>query len=391
MHTLDFDVVIIGGGMTGLAMAGQLGGLGLKIAIVEKQLPTAYCASQPFDLRVSALSPQSVEILEKIGAWKGIGGMRFCPYSEMRVWEMRGFGDVTFEAANIGENYLGYIVENRVVQLALLECLSSMREIDIFSPVTCLAFYREGSDMLVTLEDRRVLKCRLLIGADGADSEVRDSFGISIRSDAYHQSCLVTSVTTDYPQQEITWQRFTSSGPQAFLPLPGHHASLVWYDERSEIENLVKLDSLQLEKKIHERFPGELGSVRVNSKGSYNLSKQHAKHYVQDGLALVGDAVHTINPLAGQGANLGFQDTQCLSQSISKALEHGTDWSSYRFLVEYQRQRRWTNELMLRAMDAFYYGFSNEYKLLKWTRNVALAAAKKPLINRNVMRYAMGI
>tara|TARA_B100001093_G_scaffold503122_1_gene557046 strand:+ start:67 stop:672 length:606 start_codon:yes stop_codon:yes gene_type:complete len=201
----------------------------------------------------------------------------------------------------------------------------------------------------------------------------------------------VTSVTTDYPQQEITWQRFTSSGPQAFLPLPGHHASLVWYDERSEIENLVKLDSLQLEKKIHERFPGELGSVRVNSKGSYNLSKQHAKHYVQDGLALVGDAVHTINPLAGQGANLGFQDTQCLSQSISKALEHGTDWSSYRFLVEYQRQRRWTNELMLRAMDAFYYGFSNEYKLLKWTRNVALAAAKKPLINRNVMRYAMGI
>ncbi len=377
--------------MTGLAMAGQLGGLGLKIAIIEKKIPEPYSSTQDFDLRVSALSPQSAKMLENIGAWECLKSMRFCPYRQMRVWEMRGFGDVTFEAAKIGEPYLGYIVENRIVQLALLESIEKIKEVNILSPATCLTFDRNGSGVSVTLEDQRVLKCRLLIGADGADSEVRDSFGMSIRSDAYNQSCLVASVITDYPQQEITWQRFTSSGPQAFLPLSGHHASLVWYDQREIIDSLIKLDLPELEKKFQEKFPVELGPVKVHSIGSFDLFKQHAKKYVQNRLALIGDAAHTINPLAGQGVNLGFQDTQCLSQTISKALEQGTDWSSYRVLMEYQRHRRWVNELMLRAMDGFYYGFSNDIAPLKWARNSILAGAKNPIINQSVMRYAMGI
>ncbi len=391
MNTLDFDAVIIGGGMTGLAMAGQLGGLGLKTAIVEKQIPEPYHPTQNFDLRVSALSPQSVKMLENIGAWEHIENMRFCPYRQMRVWEMRGFGDVTFEASSIGEPCLGFIVENRIIQLALRESIDKMEEVDILSPATCLAFDRNGSGISVTLQDHRGLNCRLLIGADGANSEVRDSFGITIQTDTYNQSCLVASVITDHPQQEITWQRFTSSGPQAFLPLPGHHASLVWYDQREMIDSLIKLDLPKLGEKFQEKFPGELGLVKVHSRGSFDLFKQHAKNYVQSRLALIGDAAHTINPLAGQGVNLGFQDTQCLSQTISKALHQGTDWSSYRVLLEYQRNRRWVNELMLRAVDGFYYGFSNDIAPLKWVRNAILTGAKNPYVNRSVMRYAMGL
>ncbi|MDE0841465.1 MAG: FAD-dependent monooxygenase [Porticoccaceae bacterium] len=391
MARLNYDVIICGGGMTGLAMAAQLAALDLKIAVLESRRPTAFCVLDNFDLRVSAISPQTIALLETLGVWPRVEAMRSCPYRRLRVWEMRDFGDVTFDAAHLGCEELGFVVENRLLQLALWETVEALPQVDIHCPVVCSKFQRVADTVEVLSEDNRYFSGRLLIGADGANSAVREAFGIGVRGSQYRQSCLVASVATELEQQDITWQRFTSSGPQAFLPLPGRHASLVWYHREDQVKALQALEHNELAERIMAAFPTELGAVEVKASGSFPLYKQHANSYIQQNLALIGDAAHSINPLAGQGVNLGFQDSTNLAEVIKSRVSSDRDWWSRVALRPYQSQRSLVNGLMMHAMDGFYYGFSNDITPLMWARNGVLAAARSPLISRRVMRYAMGL
>ena len=388
---LDYDVIVSGGGMTGLAMAAQLASLDLQVAVFESRMPEPFVATEDFDLRVSAISPQTVALLQSLGVWQRVEAMRLCPYRRLRVWEMRGFGDVTFEAEQVGCPELGFIVENRLLQIALWKTLEALPQVHIHCPSECSEFQRVDDKIEILSADGQRFSGRLLIGADGANSAVRQAFGVGVRGARYRQSCLVASVTTEYPQQDITWQRFTRDGPQAFLPLPGRHGSVVWYHRAERVEALAALDHSTLAERMMATFPRELGAIKILAKGSFPLHKQHANAYVQQGLALIGDAAHTINPLAGQGVNLGFQDSAALAEVIAEALKTRSDWWSRAALLPYQNRRRWANGLMMHAMDGFYHGFSNDIAPLLWARNAALAAAKLPLISRPVMRYAMGL
>ncbi len=391
MTEKSYDILICGAGMTGAGLASVLALQGLRIALFEAHKPKAFDLSQAFDLRISALSPQTRAVMQRTAAWDNLQAMRACPYRRMRVWELQGFGDLTFDAGQVGAAELGHIVENRVTQAALWQVLESQANVSLLCPQKPVKTYRKDGIMHVETQTGECFTGKLLVAADGGQSMVRQQFGIGVNRSQYEQACLVASVATQLGQQDITWQRFTPTGPQAFLPLPGQHGSVVWYNQADEVRRLSALSNEQLGEQIMQQFPAQLGDIKVVDKGYFHLQKQHAQQYVEDGLVLIGDAAHMINPLAGQGVNLGFQDIACLDEVISQAIDQGKDWWRADQLREYQQRRRLANRLMMETMDAFYHGFSNDQSAIKWLRNGALALARLGPVKRQVIRYAMGM
>lgn len=388
----QFDVVIVGGGMVGAAVACCLGGSNLSVAVIENEFPSEFNIEQPHDLRVSALSIASKTILETIGAWQGVENRRFCPFKRMRVWETAG--DTEFCSDDIGRSELGYIVENRVTQLALLERLQTFENVELICPARIETLnYSNHQDSELILNNGRTLTTKLLVAADGAQSKVRQSVGLGVTSWDYQQHALVIYIETAYPQQDITWQRFVASGPQAFLPLTDNFGSIVWYNSPDEVKRLQALPFEDLKQELTATFPEELGEVtRVIAVTSFPLTRRHAQHYVKHGVALVGDAAHTINPLAGQGVNIGLLDAAALAEVILEATQQGRSISDVSVLKRYEKMRRTENLKMMTVMDIFYQAFSNEFLPLKFLRNLGLGLAERvtPLKNK-VMRGAMGL
>ncbi|MDV5172368.1 2-octaprenyl-3-methyl-6-methoxy-1,4-benzoquinol hydroxylase [Photobacterium rosenbergii] len=384
----QFDVVVAGGGMVGAATAIGLAQQGLSVAVLEGVQPAPFEASQPMDLRVSAISPHSVSLLERLGAWDAVTAMRLCPYKRLETWEHPECR-TRFNAEQMHLERLGYIVENRVLQLALWQQFELYPNLAVKCPARMISATAIENGQLIVLEDGSQIQATLLVGADGANSRVRQQAGIGITAWDYRQHCMLINVETTLPQQDITWQMFTPHGPRSFLPLPGHQASLVWYDSPSRIQQLSALSPEQLEAQIIAHFPAELGEFKVLNHGCFPLTRRHAQKYYKSGTVLLGDAAHTINPLAGQGVNLGFKDVDVLLHEIEKA---GQDWSELRVLKAYERRRRPDNLLMQSGMDFFYTMFSNDLLPVKLLRNAGLKLAEQAgPIKQKVLKYAMGM
>jgi len=388
----NFDVVIVGGGMVGAAVACSLGGSQLKVAVIESALPQAFASVQSHDLRVSALSIASKNILETVGAWNGVINRRFCPFRRMRVWETTG--DTEFCSDDINYPELGYIVENRVTQLALLDRLRDFNNIELICPAIINKInYSAGNPSELELADGRVLSVTLLVAADGGQSRVRQAVGLGVTSWDYKQHALVIYVETDYGQQDITWQRFVPSGPQAFLPLTGHYGSIVWYNSPDEVSRLKALSNEDLIRELIATFPACLGKINaVLGTASFPLKRQHAQNYVKPGVVLVGDAAHMINPLAGQGVNIGLLDAAALGEVLIDASRQGFDLGDVSVLKRYEKMRRNENLKMMTVMDVFYRVFSNQVLPVKFLRNLGLGLAERIVPAKNkVMRSAMGL
>ncbi len=387
----EFDVVIVGGGMVGSAVACCLGGSDLKVAVIETQVPEAFSADQSHDLRVSALSIASKNILEAVGAWQGVTSRRCCPFKRMRVWE--DAGDTLFDSDDIRYPELGYIVENRITQLALLDRLPSFENVQLLMPQTINRINYDGHESEVVLADGRVLHAKLLVAADGGQSRVRQAVGLGVTSWDYNQHALVIYIETAYPQQDITWQRFVPSGPQAFLPLPGPYGSIVWYHSPDEVRRLQALPYEQLKAELVRAFPDCLGDVKqVLGVASFPLKRQHAQHYVKPGVALVGDAAHMINPLAGQGVNIGLLDAAALAEVLIQAQSQGKNIADQAVLQRYESLRRNENLKMMTLMDVFYRCFSNDILPVKLLRNIGLGLAQRITpARKKVMKAAMGL
>ncbi len=387
----QYDVLIIGGGMVGAAVACALGDSDLSVAVVEQTLPEPFAAAQAHDMRVSALSIASKNILQTVGAWESILAMRSCPFKRMRVWET--VGDTEFNSDAIEYDELGFIVENRVTQLALLKQAESFANINLLCPQRIEKInYQQGKGS-VELEGGQVLTAKVLVGADGGQSKVRQLANIGVTSWDYAQHAMVLYIETDYEQQDITWQRFVLSGPQAFLPLTGNYGSLVWYNSATEVKRLKALPTDELLVELMATFPDCLGKVnKILGVASFPLKRQHAQEYVKKGVALVGDAAHTINPLAGQGVNIGLLDAAMLAEVLIEAQERGKDIADINVLKRYERLRRFENLKMMTVMDVFYHAFSHESTPLKMLRNLGLGLAEKVApLKYKVMRGAMGL
>lgn len=380
-----FDVAVIGGGMVGAAVAVGFAKQGRKVVLVEGKPPHDFSADQAMDIRVSAISQHSVDILDELGGWQTTSQMRVCPYRRLETWEHPECR-TRFHSDELGMERLGYIVENRLIQLGLWAQFEKYPNLTLRCPDT-LADIEFGDVSKVTLSSGEELSVDLVVGADGANSKVRDLAGIGITAWDYRQHCMLINVKTELEQQDITWQQFTPSGPRSFLPLCGNQGSLVWYDSPKRIRQLCAMTPAQLREEVLAYFPAELGDIEVLQYGSFPLTRRHAQSYSAQGCVLVGDSAHTINPLAGQGVNLGFKDVEALLEATQ-----GEDTLSQSLLEKYERQRRYDNLLMQSGMDFFYKGFSNDFAPLKLVRNAALKIAQNagPL-KVQVLKYALGL
>lgn len=385
-----FDVVVIGGGMIGAATALGLAKQGWQVAMVESQEPELYNAKQPMDLRVSAISPLSVELLSELGAWSAIRQMRVCEYQRLETWE-NDLCRTRFHCQDLGLERLGYFVENRLIQLALWQQIELLPNVQLFQSDQLEKIEFESDHNRVFLQSGIKLKASWVVGADGANSMVRQQANIGVTAWDYRQHCMLIHVETTLPQQNITWQQFTPTGPRSFLPLSGHQASLVWYDSPARIRQLKHLSKQDLRLEVLQNFPRELGDITVLKQGSFPLTRRHAQSYVQQRCILVGDAAHTINPLAGQGVNLGFKDVKALL-GVSCFHDDTHNVFTDAGLALYQSKRRQDNLLMQTGMDLFYKGFSNDLAPVKLLRNSMLKLANHSGILKNkALQYALGL
>ncbi len=407
-----FDCVVVGGGMVGAASALTLAQLGLTVALVEQYKPKSFDAEQVLDLRVSAISLASQHLLEQLGAWPQIMQWRACPYKRLGVWE-QDVAYTEFNADDIKQSHLGHIVENRVIQLSLWQQINLQPNIEVFCPDRLVSLSQGENNTTVILENES-LTAKLVIAADGANSQVRQLVNIGVTSWDYQQSAMLINVKTQLPQQNITWQQYLPTGPVAFLPLTrtavsgqcgaeqlkqteeGGYASLVWYHQKDEIKRLSTLSNHQLQQEVLAVFPKRLGQIDVLDKGAFPLTRRHANTYQKKRVLLLGDAAHTINPMAGQGVNLGFKDVKALQCVIATAIANDENWHDEHVLGRYEAMRRKDNLLMQSMMDVLYHTFSHSSPLIKTLRNASLLAVSKvPVLNsvvkNKVLAYACGI
>ncbi|QLB20679.1 2-octaprenyl-3-methyl-6-methoxy-1,4-benzoquinol hydroxylase [Vespertiliibacter pulmonis] len=388
------DVIVVGGGMVGAAAALGLAKIGLKVALLEKKPLPTFIPDSDYDIRISAISSFSVRLLEKLGAWQAIESMRVWAYSGLETWEVEGLG-TAFNATELGLDKLGFMVENNVIQLGLWQTLQHYE--NCTQAVGFTQFSANYQDRLwtVKLDEQQQFSAPILLACDGANSLVRQWSGIGVTSWQYRQHCLLAVVKTDpanAEQQRVTWQQFFPSGPRAFLPLAENNGCVVWYDSPERIKQLKQLPADKLANEIHQAFPERLGRVKVVSQGSFPLTRQHAQSYVRQGIVLVGDAAHTINPLAGQGVNLGFKDVSALLDIIEQAVENGEDFATEIVLKRYEKRRKADNLLMQTSMDIFYKAFKTDLLPVKVIRNVALVVAERAtLLKKRALKYALGL
>jgi 2-octaprenylphenol hydroxylase len=409
IHT---DILIAGGGPAGLALACSLAGCGLDILLVDAGTDgvsldelAANAGKTDFDARVSALTVPSQKLLESLGIWENIASTRACPYYDMQVWDGEGTGSIHFTAADIHVDCLGHIVENNLVAAALKQLAKAQSGLTLRheDKVTRIALDddKASSRAVASLASGVDVTANLLVGADGANSFVRQQGGFKTREWDYGQRAIVTTVKTALPHQFTAWQRFMHTGPVAFLPLylPGLDAgaqcysSIVWSCVTEGADGILALDDAAFRDRLGAAFEFRLGEIlETDTRISFPLRQRHATDYVQTNMALVGDSAHTIHPLAGQGVNLGFADVQALSAVISEAIAKGEDYASHQVLSRYQRRRKAANLGMMAAMEGFKHLFASDDLALTWLRNAGLKLTDQALlVKHRLIRQAMGL
>lgn len=396
---MQTDLIIVGAGMVGstLALALKDAGLGIKLIDAGPLDVQTFAPADAFEPRVSALSAASQRILERVGAWSGITGRRASPYTDMHVWDGSGTGQIHFSAASVHAEVLGHIVENRVVQDALLNALKDDSSVELLPNVRLEQLEQSESGWTLTLSDGEQLSTPLLVAADGANSAVRRLTGCETREWDYLHHAIVTSVRCANPHQQTAWQRFTDDGPLAFLPLQKngntHWCSIVWSVTESEAQRLMALDDAEFRQALGRAFEYRLGEVlEADPRLCIPLRQRHAKRYVQQGLALIGDAAHTIHPLAGQGVNLGLLDAAVLAEVLIASSLRGEKLGDPRTLGRFERRRMPHNLAMMAAMEGFERLFQADPLPLRWLRNAGLKGMQAlPEAKALFVRQALGL
>lgn len=396
MQPHDCEVLIVGSGIVGATLACALLQSNMRVVLVEAKPQISPHSPDQFDLRTFALTRASERILANLGVWNQISASRISPFRDMHVWDASGSGEIHFNSAALNEPTLGHILEQSQIQAALSSRLTEFEMLTTYRPAKVERFNltKDEMAMQVHLDNGQSLRTRLLIGAEGAKSFIRTFAGIPYQMRDHGQQAIVATVQMEQPHQETAWQRFLPTGPLAFLPLSEPHTcSIVWSIDTPLAQNLMSLDKEAFQRQLQEAFAFKLGAVKDSGqRAAFPLQSSHALHYVQPRLALVGDAAHTILPLAGQGLNLGLLDAATLSEIVLNAQARGRDFGSYRELRRYERWRKSENLIMLKAMDSLKYLFGKRSESLTWARNLGLSLTDgvAPL-KQIIMQYAMGL
>lgn len=395
---MQADIIVVGAGMVGSALALAMNDSGLDCLLLDSTSLNAapFDPDSAFAARVSALSQASQNVLTNLGAWPGVVQRRASPYSQMQVWDGSGTGHIHFSASQAHASVLGHIVENRIVQDALLDQLQDSN-ISLLPESRVVQLRRSGSHWLLQLDNGSQLRTRLLVAADGANSSIRRLTGCATREWDYQHHAVVTSVLTELPHRHCCWQIFTDEGPLALLPL--QHAdgdnwcSIVWSLPPQRADQVMQLPDDEFCRQLGRAFEYRLGSImHAEPRFCVPLRQRHAKRYVEPGLAFIGDAAHVIHPLAGQGVNLGFLDVASLADSLGKAAARGEDYAGMQVLSRFERQRMPHNLAMMAAMQGFQDLFQADHHALRWLRNLGLQTADRlPEAKNLFVRHALGL
>ncbi len=405
---LDYDVLVVGGGMVGASFALALADSGLRIAILDSQ-DVGQWVNKPlseddFDPRVSAITPASQTFLDSLGVWQGVSERRSAPYTDMHVWDADGTGSIHFNAREIHAPTLGYIVENSVLLASLYARISRVENLDLLAPVSLSSLelvQAAHAPVRITLEDGRQISTALLVAADGANSKVRELARFQTKEWDYEHQAIVCTVRTELPHRATAIQRFMDEGTLAFLPLQDnrtgalsqHYCSIVWSVLPDFADALMALNDGDFATRLEAAIESKLGKIeRLETRYSFPLRQRHAIDYVRDGIALIGDAAHTIHPLAGQGVNLGFLDAKALAEEVLRAHTKQLPIGEFRVLRRYQRRRIGHNLGMMWVMEGFKWLFADQPLPLRWLRNAGMSGLDHTsVIKHQVMRSAMGM
>ncbi len=371
-----FSITIVGGGMTGLALAGLFAhDKRLDIRVIDRGPAPRFDTAADVGLRVSALAPATVSLLDCIGAWQGIASRRVAPYDRMQVWDAAlppdGPATVNFDAAEFATAELGFIVENELVRFALHESLVGTDVVLDFD--TSIESIERRADRFRLELGNGAVETDLLVAADGARSFVREALGIGTRVMPYEQSAFVTHVRSERPHEKTARQRFLPTGPIGLLPLADGRVSIVWSTRPDEAAAALEMDDAELGRVLTDVADHVLGKFVVDGpRGTFPLVARHAEHYVEAGLALVGDAAHSVHPLAGQGANLGFADVRELASTVTSALDAGEYPADRPVLRRYERARRGANAGMMDLLTGLNRLFASDSALVGEIRRLGM-------------------
>ncbi|EEQ6277603.1 FAD-dependent 2-octaprenylphenol hydroxylase [Escherichia coli] len=388
------DVAIVGGGMVGLAVACGLQGSGLRVAVLEQRVPEPLAADAPPQLRVSAINAASEKLLTRLGVWQDILSRRASCYHGMEVWDKDSFGHISFDDQSMGYSHLGHIVENSVIHYALWNKAQQSSDITLLAPAELQQVAWGENETFLTLKDGSMLTARLVIGADGANSWLRNKADIPLTFWDYQHHALVATIRTEEPHDAVARQVFHGEGILAFLPLSDPHlCSIVWSLSPEEAQRMQQASEDEFNRALNIAFDNRLGLCKVESaRQVFPLTGRYARQFAAHRLALVGDAAHTIHPLAGQGVNLGFMDAAELIAELKRLHRQGKDIGQYIYLRRYERSRKHSAALMLAGMQGFRDLFFGTNPVKKLLRDIGLKLADTlPGVKPQLIRQAMGL
>ncbi|MEM7406567.1 MAG: FAD-dependent monooxygenase [Pseudomonadota bacterium] len=390
----DADVVVVGAGAVGLATAIGLCNLGIRVLVVDAAPELPEAPDGPAQLRVSALTRASEYILTNLGVWSALDPARLASFEDMRVWDSGNRAELHFAAADIGAGHLGTMVENSALVATLATTLRERHQERCAWHLGAAvdALHIDARGVLVRAGGAHI-NAAWIIGADGGNSRVRELADIPVETRDYEQSAVVANLRVATGHEATAWQRFLPGGPIALLPLAGDYASIVWSTTPEHAAQLIEMSPDAFNRAVAEAFEHRFGEVVWSgARGQFPLRRLRAVSYVRDRLALVGDAAHTIHPLAGQGLNLGLLDAAALAEVAGTAIQHSRDPHRLSVLRRYERWRKAHNVLTQNAMDVLRRVFAEQRVPLATARGIGLGAVNASGgVKRVLSRFASGL
>jgi 2-octaprenyl-6-methoxyphenol hydroxylase len=388
-----YDVIIVGGGMVGASLACALSGQGLRIAIVEAVQPGV--RDEPgYDERAIALAYGTKRIFCGLQLWDELAGAA-TPIHRIHVSDRGHFGMTRMDRSEEGLPALGYIVPARVIVQVLNEAVSRREDVDYRCPASVTAVRRTGDEVQVDIIQDDVpetLSARLLVAADGVNSIIRERFGIDSLESDYEQAAIVTNVTPQLPHRNIAYERFTDTGPMALLPMTEQRCAVVWTVASDQADGIMALDDDTFLERLQERFGFRLGRLEhVGLRQAWPLKLLQARESVRERLALVGNAAHTLHPIAGQGFNLGARDVAVLAEVLVDAVRNGQDPGALEVLNRYAEWQHADHQSVTVFTDGLVRLFTMPMPALGMARTAGMLALDLlPPAKRLLTRMTMG-